>query len=126
MSNEVLKELMRRSESLTDEEKLRLANHLAGQAGKSHGGRSAGTEADRDASSPDPERRREQRWLCEHAKDYDGQWVALNGDCLLSHGTDGRVILSEARRAGVAVPFVVRVESQMSCPSADGEDAPTS
>jgi hypothetical protein len=30
---------------------------------------------------------------------------------LLSGGTDGRVVLSEARQAGVAVPFVVRVHS---------------
>ena len=110
MSSEVLNELIRRSESLTDEEKLRLANHLAGQAGKSQGGRPGGTEDNGDASKPDRERRREQEWLLQHGQQYAGQWVALDGDCLLSHGIDGRLVLSEARRAGVAVPFVVRIE----------------
>ena len=116
MSSEVLNELMRRSESLTDEEKMRLANHLASQAGKSQVGRPAGTEDNGDTSKPDPERRRERQWLLQHRKEYEGQWVALDGDCLLSHGTDGRLILSEARRIGVPVPFVVRVEKPNELP----------
>jgi hypothetical protein len=111
MSSEVLNELIRRLEFLTDEEKLRLANHLAGLPEKDQGGRPAGTEDNGDASGPDPERRREQQWLLQHGEEYAGQWVALNGDCLLSHGSDGRLVLSEARRVGVAVPFVVRVEN---------------
>ena len=59
----------------------------------------------------DPERRQEQQCLSQAGAEYAGQWVALEGDCLLSYGTDGRVVLSEARRAAVAVPFVVRVDS---------------
>jgi hypothetical protein len=110
MSSEVLGELMRRSEALSDEEKLRLAHHLLVQAKKSKAGEPEGNEAERDATSPDPRRREEQRWLLQHGSQYAGEWVALNGNCLLSHGTDGRVVLSEARRGGVAVPFVVRVE----------------
>ena len=116
MSSEVLNELMRRSESLTDEEKMRLANHLASQAGKSQAARAAGTEDNGDTSKPDPERRRERQWLLQHGKEYEGQWVALDGDCLVSHGTDGRLVLSEARRIGVAVPFVVRVEKRDELP----------
>ena len=118
MSSEVLNELIRRSESLTDEEKICLANHLAIQAGKSQAGRSARTEDNGDARKPDTERRGEQRWLREHGKEYEGQWVALNGDRLLSHGNDGRQVLAEARRAGVAVPFVVRVEKADELPFA--------
>jgi hypothetical protein len=111
MSSEVLNELMRRSESLslTDEEKMRLANHLA-SVGNIQAGRPAETEDNGDTSKPDPERRRERQWLLQHGKEYEGQWVALDGDCLLSHGTDGRLVLAEARRIGVSVPFVVRVE----------------
>lgn len=116
MSSEVLNELMRRSESLTDEEKMRLANHLASRAGRGQADRPAGTEANGDASTPDPKRLRERQWLLEHSKEYGGQWVALNGDCLLSHGTDGRLVLSEARRVGVDVPFVVRVEKSDELP----------
>jgi hypothetical protein len=112
MSSQLLKELMRQSETLTSEEKLRLANHLVTQATKSQAGGPEANESESNPSStdPDPKRRREQRWLREHAKEYEGQWVALNGDRLLSHGTDGRLVLSEARQAGVPVPFVVRVE----------------
>jgi hypothetical protein len=111
MSSQLLNELMRWAESLTSEEKLRLANHLLLQARKSQAGGPEGNEAERDASSPDPRRREEQRWLLQHGSQYAGEWVALNGDCLLSHGTDGRVVLTEARRAGVAIPFGVRVDS---------------
>ena len=83
---------------------------LVDQAGKSQR-RTAGTEDHGDASTPDPERKREQEWLLQHGREYAGQWLALNGDYLLSHGADGRLVLSEARRASVAVPFVVRVEN---------------
>jgi hypothetical protein len=111
MSNEALDELIRRAESLTDEERIRLANYLFEQAGRSQVVGAEGTEANRDAASPDPRRREEQRWLLQHASQYAGEWVALNGNCLLSHGPDGRAVLSQARRAGVAIPFVVRVET---------------
>ena len=116
MSSEVLNELMRRSESLTSEEKVRLANHLVGEAGKSQAGGSEGSGANGDVRGLDHQRRQEQQWLLDHAAEYAGQWVALSGDCLLSHGVDGRQVLSEARRAGVVVPFVVRVESPSELP----------
>lgn len=116
MSSEVLNELMRRSETLTDEEKMRLATHLVDRAGRSQGGGLAGNEGNGDKGGPDPERRQEQQWLLQHSQEYAGQWVALSRDCLLSHGTDGRLVLSEARRAGVAVPFVVRVEEHDELP----------
>ena len=111
MSTEMLNELMRRVEDLTGEEKMRLATHLVERAGKSEPNGSDSTRACVDADAADPERLREQQWLSQHGAEYAGRWVALDGDCLLSYGTDGRVVLSEARRAGVAVPFVVRVDS---------------
>lgn len=111
MSSEVLNELIRRSESLTDQEKMRLANHLVDHAGKTQTGGLEGTGANGDTTADDHERRREQQWLLDHGREYAGQWVALNGDSLLSHGTDGRLVLSEAQTACIAVPFVVRVES---------------
>ena len=106
----MLNELMRRSEALSDEEKMRLATHLADRTGKSQASGPDGTGASGAATGLDPERRLEQQWLLKHGGKYAGQWVALNGACLLSHGPDGRLVLSEARRAGIGVPFVVRVE----------------
>lgn len=49
------------------------------------------------------------RWLEEHRGDFAGEWVALDGDRLLSHGKDPETVFAEARSAGVPVPFVERV-----------------
>jgi hypothetical protein len=50
------------------------------------------------------------RWLCDYEAQYAGQWVALDGDRLLSHGSDPREVYAEARATGVLVPFVVYAE----------------
>ena len=49
---------------------------------------------------------REQEWLEEHAKEYVGEWVVLDGARLIGHGIDPRPIVAEARSAGVQSPFV--------------------
>ena len=56
-------------------------------------------------------REREMRWLSEHEAEYAGQWLALDGDCLLSHGADPHQVRAEARAQGVASPFVVIAEA---------------
>ena len=38
-----------------------------------------------------------------------GEWVALDGDTLISHGPDLSVVLLQARNAGHPHPFVTRV-----------------
>jgi len=53
---------------------------------------------------------RELLWLKEHKHEYVGQWVALDGDRLLSHGTNAREVAEAARAAGVAVPFITQVD----------------
>ena len=42
----------------------------------------------------------EYRWLAEHRAEYAGQWVALKGDSLISHGPHGVAVLEAARNAG--------------------------
>ncbi|MDQ3256681.1 MAG: DUF5678 domain-containing protein [Acidobacteriota bacterium] len=64
---------------------------------------------------------REQRWLVEHQAEYAGQWVALLGDSLLTHGTDARQVYAEARRKiaatdDAAVPLVVLIEAEPDLP----------
>ena len=61
---------------------------------------------------------REQRWLREHARAFAGQWVALAGARLLSHGTDARAVYEAARASGVDLPLVVRVEKPDQLPFA--------
>ena len=60
----------------------------------------------------------EQEWLRAHGQDYSGQWVALNGEELLSHGSDARGVRDEARAKGVQTPLMVRVPDEPNLPSA--------
>ena len=53
----------------------------------------------------------ETRWIAEHRKAYVGQWVALKGSRLLSHGMNAKVVYQEARKLGVESPVVVQIES---------------
>ena len=52
----------------------------------------------------------ELRWLDEHRQEYIGQWVALQGDRLLAHGMSAGDVYDEARRLGVEVPSLLRIE----------------
>ncbi|HEY6329353.1 MAG TPA: DUF5678 domain-containing protein [Blastocatellia bacterium] len=52
----------------------------------------------------------ELRWIDEHRSEYAGQWVAVRGNRLVSHGMDPVEVYKEARRAGDDRPFVTRVE----------------
>ena len=51
----------------------------------------------------------ELRWLKEHRHEYIGQWVALDGDRLVAHGTNAREVFQTAREAGVKAPFVEQI-----------------
>ena len=53
---------------------------------------------------------REMEWLSKHRHEYPGEYVALDGDRLVSHGTDGREVYRQARAAGVKVPFMAHIE----------------
>ncbi|GEM_PF-5779556 len=47
----------------------------------------------------------ELRWIGQHRDEYKGEWVALDGDRLLAHGTDGDNVFAAAR-AQVKTPFL--------------------
>ena len=53
--------------------------------------------------------RRAKRWIAEHRAEYLGQWVALEGDQLISHGPDALEVDAAARAAGIKFPFVVHI-----------------
>lgn len=52
----------------------------------------------------------EMRWLAQHRREYPGEYVALDGDRLVSHGADGRAMHRQAQAAGVAHPFMAHIE----------------
>src|SRR5438874_13045379 len=41
---------------------------------------------------PVSDSKREVQWLAAHAREYAGQWVALDGDKLIAHGPDPREV----------------------------------
>jgi predicted DNA-binding antitoxin AbrB/MazE fold protein len=63
-------------------------------------------------------RQMEQEWLKANASFYQGEWVALNGDQLMSHGTNARMVRDESRRQGVERPLLVRIPDELDRPSA--------
>jgi hypothetical protein len=52
---------------------------------------------------------KELRWLKDHRHEYMGQWVALDGDRLVAHGTNAREVFQAAREAGVKAPFIEQI-----------------
>ena len=49
----------------------------------------------------------ERAWLDAHRDEYLGQWVALDGDHLVAHGTDAKKVYDEEE--GVKAPYLVHV-----------------
>jgi predicted Zn-dependent protease len=56
-----------------------------------------------------PTNEQERAWVEAHRDEYLGQWVALDGDHLVAHGTDARSVYDEARSRGVSVPYLAHV-----------------
>jgi hypothetical protein len=49
--------------------------------------------------SPDPEP--SLQWLKEHREEFAGQYVALDGDRLVAHGTDADEVIAAVRASGL-------------------------
>ena len=62
----------------------------------------------------------EQEWLNRHGHEYRGQWVAIEGDRLISHGTKAAAVLDAARRQGIERPLLTQVPDDPGLPSAGG------
>ena len=62
----------------------------------------------------------ERKWLAENREMYAGQWVALIGDNLLSHGSNAKMVYAEARKKaaefGEVLPLVVLIEREPGLP----------
>lgn len=104
METNLLREIKQKIVLLPPEDQLELADFLTENAKRAT---SAQPFVDQ---SIDKLRRREQEWIEKNKNQYAGQWVALDGDDLLSFGQDGRKVYAEAKSKGVKVPFVVHLE----------------
>ena len=46
------------------------------------------------------------KWLDAHSEEYMNEWVCLEGDELIAHGTDALEVHRKAKEAGIEIPFV--------------------
>ncbi|HEY7388452.1 MAG TPA: DUF5678 domain-containing protein [Bryobacteraceae bacterium] len=58
---------------------------------------------------PETNRFLEIQWIDENREAYAGQWVAIEGDRLISAGSDPMPVFAAARAQGIQIPFVVHV-----------------
>lgn len=109
MSSQQLQGLIAQTEQLTIEEQSQLANYLLEKLGQS--GRPTSLSVSPEKLS-DPTRKLEYKWLAQHRNDYRGKYVALEGERLISYGTDGREVLQQARELGALHPYIVHIDSE--------------
>lgn len=61
-------------------------------------------------SIPMPDYTDAMQWLVDNAREYAGQWVALDGARLIAHGHDHREVYAAANADGAYLPLVTVVE----------------
>jgi hypothetical protein len=64
------------------------------------------------ARLPHIDRSSEMAWIALHRQEYVGQWVALDGDRLIAHGTDPISFRDTVRSTGVKRPFIVHIHEE--------------
>jgi len=70
--------------------------------------------------APFNDRRQEIAWTIKPNLKYLGEWVALEGDEVVAHGTDGKAVYESARAHGIASPFLFHVSEPESTPFVGG------
>ncbi len=50
-----------------------------------------------------------EKWLAENREKYMNEWVCLEGDELIAHGSDALAVDRRAREAGIEAPFLEHV-----------------
>lgn len=106
-----LQELMQEASKLSLPEKRSLAQFLLEQAARdARTAQPPTVPVSSQHARPDMDRVRERQWLKENWPQYLGQWVCLEGEQLVSSGTDGHQVYAAAKAVGITVPFIVRVE----------------
>jgi hypothetical protein len=53
------------------------------------------------------------KWIEENKKEYDGQFVVLDGDKLIAVGDDAKTVYAEARAKGIESPFLERIKAKV-------------
>ena len=51
-------------------------------------------------------------WITQHRREYQGEWVVLDGNRLIGHGHDPVPLVKRARLQGIERPLVTRIEEE--------------
>ncbi|MEK6299722.1 MAG: DUF5678 domain-containing protein [Acidobacteriota bacterium] len=104
MSGSRIEDILKEIAQLPPSEQTRL-RHLLDQ-GENHS-----DSRDRAVSPvPVPDSTRELQWLVDHAREFAGEWVALDGDRLIAHGPVASEVFDAADADGAHLPLVTFVE----------------
>ncbi|HEX4949553.1 MAG TPA: hypothetical protein VFZ34_22950 [Blastocatellia bacterium] len=105
MSEITLENVYRQAQQLPPEEQQKLIEAISARLKKKPLGQRV------HPSVPYKDRSREHQWLRENSRKYIGQWVGLEGDRLLVHGTDAKEVFAAADATGVDRPLHFFVEA---------------
>jgi hypothetical protein len=106
-----LESLKQQAIQLTLMEQDALLQFLQEQQAKDEQQRANGSASTNGSSSQtNASRLRESKWLSENWVAYLGQFVCLEGNQLISSGTDPHQVYAQAKAAGIASPFMARVQ----------------
>jgi hypothetical protein len=111
MLDTAIKKVLAEIEQLSSEQQKELFHHLEKKISENSQDRAWPLVPRVVGQAPPPkDRSKEYQWLEEHRMEYARQWVALNGDNLISRNTNCRVVIDEARQKGVPDALIVYVE----------------
>ncbi len=106
-----LESLKQQAIQLTLMEQHALLQFLKEQQAKDEQQQANGSASTNGASfQTDASRLRESQWLSENWTAYLGQFVCLEGSRLISSGTDPHQVYAQAKAAGIATPYMARVQ----------------
>ncbi len=112
MSVETLEAIKQQTAVLSRQEKFVLANYLLEQT------KEEAATANGSHIATDDVKRRQLEWLKNNREKYAGQYIALDGDCLVGHGATIREANEQAKQKGVKNAFLVRVFAEETSVSA--------
>ncbi len=105
-----LESVLEQARQLPAEEQARLRELLPVQNGGAPQAKPVPTPEPQSYAPTHPMSAPERRWLRQHSHEYPGEFLAVEGEQLIAHGTNPKAVLAAARAAGVDYPMFVRVD----------------
>src|SRR5262245_1767554 len=113
MTEVTVETLLNQIETLPAPEKMRLISTLLERL---NGEKHPAPDFEYLKPIPEPDPELNYRWMERHAREYGGQWVALDGDRLIAHGTEAAAVFAAADADGAYLPLVTYIPPSDSPP----------